>query len=163
MPAIYDSDGELIWSGIDIFDKFDTFVFKVSRVKDQDMLTLLWPQHGQGVIINDRYEVEERVNLDKGTGAGVNMHDFQVVDGGSKVLYLTAHNEKDLSVARRVGYQGGECKVAWNGIAEREIESGDLTFEWMSKDHIGMDESVMYQHDPAELCGDGVRHPQDYL
>jgi len=116
MPAIYDSDGELIWSGIDIFDKFDTFVFKV-----------------------------------------------QVVDGGTKVLYLTAHNEKDLSVARRVGYQGGECKVAWNGIAEREIESGDLTFEWMSKDHIGMDESVMYEHDPSELCGEGVRHPQDYL
>ena len=161
-PHIYDTNGELIWSGAALFNRYDTFTFKVSHVLGKDMLTALHPKDGRGVIMDDDYEILYEIPVGV-QGVNTNMHDFQVVDNGTKALFLTVEKTDTLRNARQVGYTGGPCKINFNGIHERDIETGDTTFLWSTKDHIALEESTMYKDEPAEICETKKHNPSDYL
>lgn len=150
-PHIYDADGELVWSGATMFDRYNTFAFQVSDVGGEAMLTTLQPHDERGVLVNDKYEMYAEVYVGE-FGVTTNMHDFKVVDNGKRGLYLTHEKTISLRNSRQVGYQRGPCEINWNGIEERDIETGEVTFTWSSKDRIALEESTMYQHEPAELC-----------
>lgn len=52
-PHIYDStNGELVWSGAPMFERFDTFTFKLSKYKDNDWISLLHPKESHGVLMD---------------------------------------------------------------------------------------------------------------
>lgn len=142
-PHIYSDDGDLIWSGASILDRYNTFSFTVSDVGGVDMLTMLYPHGEHAWLMNERYEVESKVYIGI-SAVTTNMHEFQVVDDGRTGLYLTKVNKKASwgdSIA--VGYNG-ECYVEFNGFEERDIATGTLRYAWNSEDHITLDESAMY-------------------
>ena len=161
-PHIYDANGELVWSGVSLFDRFDTFTFKVSNVGSQDMLTALYPKGGAGVVIDESYKIQKSVHLFE--QEEFNMHELQIVDNGTRALYLKRDVTTTLNNSRRVGFEGGPCKMRWIVIEEKDIETDEVTFTWNSRDHIGLDESTMYENDPVELCENNRgHHPDDYL
>jgi hypothetical protein len=141
-PHIYDSKGELVWSGAPSFDGWDVFDFKVSNVGGKDMLTGLHPHENRGFIINNKYE--NHAEVDTGiTKVTMNMHDFEIVDNGTRALYLNK-DRKEISVENSlaVGFDG-HCKAEFTGFQERDLKTGDITFTWSPENRIGLDESTM--------------------
>lgn len=161
-PHIYDSDGDLVWSGATTFNRYNTFAFKVSKVAGKDMLTCIHPHESQGVILDETYENYASVIIGQ-FGKNTNMHDFQIVDNGTKALYLNHEMTDNMRNSRQVGYEGGgSCKINHNGIEEQDIETKEITFTWSSIGRIDPTESMMYQHEPAELCH-GHHSTSDFL
>lgn len=60
-PAIYDStNGELVWNGAPMFQRYNTYSLKVSKVNDKDMISLLHPLESHGIIMNGPYSAYTR-------------------------------------------------------------------------------------------------------
>lgn len=156
---IYDANGELVWSGAPALENFGVFSFKVSNVAGKDMLTVLYPERDEGLILTDKYE--EYATVPTGEhGVTMNMHEFQIVENGERALYLNKDKKTNLRNSRKVGFQDGPCEIVYHKIMEQEIETGEITFEWSAEDQIALDESDMYKDDPVELC---ERGQSDYL
>lgn len=87
-PGIYDSrNGELIWNGGSDLNNFNVFGLKVTEFEGEDMLTFLQPQENHGVIMDTHYNIRRHVR----TGIWQrthNMHDFQLVENGTRALYV---------------------------------------------------------------------------
>ena len=158
-PHIYDSYGQLIWSGVPTFDGYDAFDFKVTYVNGQDMLTAIHPHGNHSLILNNNYEVYADVDtgINKQT---LNMHDFEVVDNGTKALYLTRRlKETSIENSRRVGFRG-HCYVEFTGFEERDLATGEITFQWNPENKIDLDETTLRTRRIKNICtGD----PWDYL
>lgn len=162
-PHIYDGEGELIWSGAALFDNYNTFAFRVANVGGKDMLTALHPSSERGVIMDDKYQIQEEVHVGE-YGETTNMHDFQIVDNGTRALYLNHETTNNMRNSRAAGYTDGPCRVSYNGIEEQDIKSGEITFKWNSYGKIALDESIIWHHSPAEICEYPDRHnSKDYL
>jgi hypothetical protein len=161
-PVIYDSiSGELVWNGGREVDYFNIFSLKVAQFQDQQMLSFLQPAESQGVIMNNHYAPVRHVRV--GTiGVTSNMHDFQIVDDGTKALYMTS-SDKKVSLDRSRAFEGydGECRVIFAGIEERDLETDEITFSWNSEGHVKFDESYAYpvpegfnsQYNITNICG----------
>lgn len=162
-PHIYDGDGELIWSGAQMFENYNTFAFRTNTFEGKDVLTALHPHSERGVIIDDTYTIQKEVHIGE-YGVNTNMHDFQIVDNGTRALYLNHEITNNMRNAREAGYTGGPCTVSHNGIEEQDIETGEITFSWNSLNNIGLDESIIWHYSPSEICEHPDRHnSKDYL
>lgn len=162
-PHIYDGDGELIWSGAQLFEGYNAFAFRVASIGGKDVLTALEPSEERGLILDDTYQIQDEVHVGE-FGKTTNMHDFQIVDNGTRALYLNHETTENMHNARVAGYTGGPCKVSYNGIEEQDIATGEITFSWNSFNQIALEESIIWHHSPAEICEYPDRHnSKDYL
>lgn len=83
------------------------------------------------------------------------MHEFNVIENGSRALAATRHRHTELSLetSRTVGFEG-RCKVRADGIKEIDItvDPPRILFEWVGIDHIPLSESVKFPEKTNDKC-----------
>ncbi|GME34900.1 hypothetical protein GTA08_BOTSDO00643 [Neofusicoccum parvum] len=146
-PAIYDGNGDLIWSGACLFDNMNAFDFRPVDYAGKKYLSLNIGRgtpsvYGAGVILSDTYEVVQEIEM-SGHTDNFNQHEFSVLDDGKSVLYV-AEAAQEVSAAA-IGL--GNDSMTWirsNSIKEESLMWGDggVVFEWDSIDHIPLNEST---------------------
>ena len=154
-PHIYDQWGGLIWSGSYLFNDINIMDFKLSNVKGQDRLTMMYPVEGLGYIFDNHYEIVEKVPVGI-TGVTLNMHEFNFVENGKTLLLLkrnTTHATKEMSKA--TGYDG-ECYLTFDGFEEVDTENWETQFAWSTWGNVGLDESTMDQARASDRCEGGA-------
>ena len=152
-PHIYDSSGELIWSGAPLFNNYAVFDFKVSSVGGRDMLTLINQHTNEIVILDNSYNINQTIRVTESgplRSRHVNIHDFQVVNNGTRGLYFDrVRKNVTREESATVGYHG-ICTVEYPGFVEMDLESGEVLFEWSPENHIALNETYM---DTRDGCG----------
>lgn len=154
-PHIYDQWGGLIWSGSYLFDDINIMDFKLSNVKGEDRLTMMYPVEGLGYIFDNHYELVEKVRVGI-TGETLNMHEFHFLDDGKTLLLLkrnTTYASKEMS--KETGYDG-KCHVTFEGFEEVSTEDWETKFTWSMVGKIGLGESTMDQGPPENRCSGGA-------
>lgn len=149
-PFIYDSDGELIWSGSELFEGYSVENFRVSILDGEPVLTGIHPENNYGVVVDNTYTMRHTVMMNQ-TGH-LNMHEFGLVDDGARALHLT----KDIRETTRhnsltAGYNG-RCNVLFGGIREVDLLTGEPTFEWDPETNIELGESMYFQDNATSEC-----------
>lgn len=139
-PHIYDTNGELIWSGAPYVEYINTFDFRMSEVDGQQMLTFVWPHNrrGNGFILDNTYQVHTIVDM-VGNHSKWNMHEFNLIDGGKRAL-MAFPQDYDPTPISVPGYNGS-CKIGWQGFKEVDVNTGEVYFEWNTQGHISPLES----------------------
>lgn len=157
-PHIYDQSGELVWSGAPTFKNFNVFDFKVQQVEGKDVLTGLWPHGNIAAVVDSTYAKRLGISTGNWKQKTMNMHDFQLVDNGTRALYLTRIPTKaTLKESKKVKYDG-RCIVEYTGIQERDLATGNITFNWNPEGQIGLDESTV-----KKSCSGTLLNSWDYL
>lgn len=104
-PNIFDGKGDLVWSGVDLFHGFDIYGFTKRRIAEQDMLSMTYRME-HNVLLNDNYQIHKEILVDQDLGR-VDMHEFHMVDNGTRLLQLTKKQTKtSLEVSADAGYDG---------------------------------------------------------
>lgn len=156
-PYIYDGKGELVWSGAPMFDSFNVFDFRPVEINGQNMFTAIYKREDAGVIVDNKYEIQQMVHWPGGYDAA-NMHEFSVFDDGRKVVVLTLeHQQLGQKKSQELGYNGS-CAVNTNGLLELDITmpSPSVLFNWSWIDHGYLDEIVYPTHPDVEKeCTNG--------
>ncbi|KAK3718734.1 hypothetical protein LTR37_004953 [Vermiconidia calcicola] len=155
-PHIYDSNGELVWSGAPVFNGFSTFDFRAIDVLGEPMLSVIHPHEGAAFVFDKTYKLREKVYLGPEeislNRQSCNIHEFMTVDNGTRALHLTRLSKKTTKDNSLAIDFDGNCYAGFDGFRELDVESWDPVFEWSSEDHIGLDESVMPHEDADEKC-----------
>jgi hypothetical protein len=107
---------------------------------------------------------------------GLNMHEFTTVDDGTRgehtssfvlsivliltnlaaALYLTVTPRKaSKQQSAAIGYDG-ECYTKFDGFAEVDTKTWEITHSWNSQGHIGLDESYVTTDPLEERCTGGA-------
>ncbi|KKY23276.1 putative Arylsulfotransferase [Diplodia seriata] len=148
-PAIYDNDGELIWSGACLFNNMNAFDFRpIDYGGGKKYLSLNVGRgtpsiYGAGLILSDTYEIVREVQMSAHT-TDFNQHEFNVIDDGAAALYVT-ETSHEVSGA---GIGLGDAATLWarsNGVAEESLLWGreeTLDFEWDCIDQVPLNEST---------------------
>ena len=143
-PYIYDDHGDLVWAGTPLMDHFKLWDFKVADFDGTDMLTGISHRDNGGLIFNSNYELVKTVTWTP-VWEMSNMHEFNVVAHGSRVLVATKHERMKLSIemSKSVGFDG-RCEVTADGIMELDItgDSPRTVFDWRGLDHMPLSESI---------------------
>ena len=154
-PHIYDQYGTLIWSGSYLFNDINIMDFKLSNVKGEDRLTMMYPVEGLGYIFDNHYEIVEKVPVGI-TGETLNMHEFHFVEDGKTLLLLKRnHTYATKEMSEKTGYDG-ECHVTFDGFAEVDTETWEERFAWNTWDHVGLDESSTDAGPSENRCEGGA-------
>lgn len=152
-PYIYDGIGELIWSGAPMFKYYNTYDFRTAQVGGEQMATLISRKDEEGVIFDSSYQFNATVDmvgfmpqwLRDSLGAGerlTNMHDFNVIDDGKRILMLTKVWENaTVEESKAIGFNGN-CTAKWQGLKEIDATTGEPLFEWSAHGHISLEEST---------------------
>jgi hypothetical protein len=164
-PHVYDTDGDLVWSGATFFKHLNAFDFRVTQVAGEDMLSVIVPhsvpgsknQHvtlpgpgdGDGFILDDSYHVYRTIDMHRDIPAP-NMHDLTIADDGSRALMLTQKTYEPTSV--RVGAFNRPCKIGWQGFREVDLRTGELVFDWSAEGHIDPYESTKKEDSIKVMC-----------
>lgn len=153
-PYIYDGNGDLIWAGSPLFDRFKVWDFRVAQYDGQDMLTGISHRDNAGIILNNNYEWVKSVPWAE-TWDGSNMHEFNVVQNGTRALVFTKETHQKVSTEKSmaVGFNG-QCDVMGQGIKELDItvDPPKSVFEWIGTDHIGLDEVTYTPGSFSNMC-----------
>lgn len=152
-PAIYDTDGMLIWShpgggaGTD---------FRVQQYEGRPVLTY-WTGtsqygngQGHGVILDNSYQPIAHVYAQGGLQA--DLHEFELTDAGTALITSYPPVRADLtSVGGKTGGWMFDCH-----IQEIDIATSRLLLDWRASDHIPLTESYV------ALGSDGGTAPTAY-
>lgn len=157
-PHIYDSKGDLIWSGAAAFKHWNVYDFKPATVNGEQMLSLLSYHEHLGYILDNSYHVHKVVPMLSENETNSNMHAFRIIDDGRRALMLNLRPwGTPMEMSQKLGYDG-YCDAKYQGFREVDLENGnfDTLFEWDGR-HIGLDESTVVQHDGTiqEMCEKG--------
>ncbi|KAK5163784.1 uncharacterized protein LTR77_010458 [Saxophila tyrrhenica] len=141
-PHIYAQDGSLVWSGAALFDNGNIEDFRLSNVDGVEMMTLMDQRHSKGVFMDKHFQVKDRKMANGPSGGGFNSHEFHFVENGTRalVVYGEGRSFSKEEAKKALGF-GETCKVACDGIHEREVKGWKSTWEWNSCDHIGLEQS----------------------
>ena len=93
---------------------------------------------GHGEILDSSYERIKEVRAAK-DAYNFNMHEFNIVDEGTKALHLSMHNIHAALDGIATSSEAGW--IADIGIREIDIDSGHVGFRWLGSDHINLTES----------------------
>ena len=162
-PHIYDGNGELIWSGTEMFDNGkDTMSFQIHNVRGEELMTVLDWSRGEGVIFDNHYEIVETVDIYG--DARTNAHEFHFVDNGSKAVVIkTKYDVSTKEDAQAAGLNNGKlCHAHWDGIQEFDTSTWQTSWEWNSKGHIWLNEST-YAETPIEKRCDSSHLGWDFI
>ena len=162
-PHIYDSNGDLIWSGAPVIGGWTTFDFRVISIQGKPMLSLVYPREGQAMIFDESYQVVKSVSVGdtRNNRLRLNSHEFTTVDGGRKALYLMRSPKRTSRKNSEVVDFDGNCFALFDGIEEVDTKTWESIHMWNSEGHIGLDESYVTGETIRERCA-GDR-PWDYL
>lgn len=150
-PYIYDRNGDLIWSGIPDFKRFNVFDFHVSQVDGQDMLTLLYPHDHQGYVLDNSYNTYR--TIDVSDNGAVNMHEFNVVENGTRALVLSNNfGTPSEDASREIGFNNGVCAASFEGFQELTSQNSSSMFRWSAEHHISLKESTYREASIEEMC-----------
>lgn len=71
------------------------------------------------------------------------MHEFHLVENGTKALYFYDEDMKATKEqSRSIGYMRGRCSIKNNLIAELDVANGfERVYDWSAAAHIGLHES----------------------
>ena len=162
-PHIYDGNGELVWSGTEMFDNGkDTMSFQIHNVRGEELMTVLDWSRGEGVIFDNHYEIVETVDIY--ADARTNAHEFHFVDNGSKAVVIkTKYEVSTQEDAQAAGLNNGKlCHAHWDGIQEFDTSTWETSWEWNSKGHIWLNEST-YAETPIEKRCDPSHLGWDFI
>ncbi|OJJ50424.1 hypothetical protein ASPZODRAFT_129054 [Penicilliopsis zonata CBS 506.65] len=146
---IFDQDGELVWAGSCLHDNENIFDFRMSDAMDPEHqhLTMIvempWAHEsdlGTAVIYNDRYEETTRMKV-------FNTHEFWPYS--STRAMAVAHRNERRSLAE-LGQPDRSWQIQTGGFDEMDLTTGEVLWEWNSRDVITLDESFVA--DPIERC-----------
>lgn len=149
-PHIYDGNGELVWSGTEMFSAGkSTMSFQLHNVRGEDLMTTLDWDTGEIAIWDDHYEVVE--TIDAYRGKRVNSHELHFVDNGSKAVVMkTKYEPASLEETHSIGlYNGKPCHADWDGIEEYDTATWQTTWEWNPQGRVFLNEST-YVDTPVE-------------
>ncbi len=155
-PYIYKDNGELIWSGIPAFHHLNTFDFRTVEDHDERRLSLIDPaaEHHAGVILDERYEIVNTVDL-RGDLDTTNMHDFTVVDNAAHALTLTrVPGEATREESLEVGFNG-ICQTGWEGFRELDVQTSEILYDWNPHGHISLNETTLKVDTIHNMCSNG--------
>ncbi|EXJ72866.1 uncharacterized protein A1O5_04014 [Cladophialophora psammophila CBS 110553] len=151
-PHIYNHRGELVWSGGPIFEYRNVFDFRVGEVNGSKVLTAIvdsarllksnYSMGQTGFIISEKYEVAQQIELTK----TYNMHEFNSV-GDNRII--TATSGDAVADLIDMGMPNKTIRVKSGGFREWDVTSGKNVFEWLTADHVSVNESMMEL--PSEL------------
>lgn len=140
-PHIYDGEGGLIWSGSFMNDDRNIMDFKLSNVRGEDRLTMMLPPDEDGLILDNHYQILEKVPVGI-KGKTLNMHEFSFSrDGASLLLMKRNLTHASRAQSEEIGFQG-ECSIMFAGFEERDAETWETKFEWTSDGVVPLDEST---------------------
>ncbi|KXS96609.1 hypothetical protein AC578_10431 [Pseudocercospora eumusae] len=154
-PHIYDDEGELIWSGAELFGHMSAMDFKVSKFRDRTVLSMIRPEVREVVLLDDAFQIIEDVPIE-----GLNMHDLNFIDDGNHALVITrgvVNASEELS--KVTGLETGNCEANFHGILELDTTTWEPIWNWTSYDHIGFDDTS-FQYGPAPAR---CKHEWDFL
>ncbi|GME51744.1 putative Arylsulfotransferase protein [Neofusicoccum parvum] len=141
-PYIYDTSGDLVWSGAADFGPATVHNPHVCQYQGADHLCLFFcffqgtanPGFGRGMgaILDSSYRVVKTVQS-SGSVPASDMHEFNLVDGGrGALLNIFIVRQYDLSP---FGTFEGIGWIIESVFQEVRVETGELLFEWRSLDH----------------------------
>ncbi|KXT10724.1 hypothetical protein AC579_1837 [Pseudocercospora musae] len=154
-PHIYDDEGELIWSGAELFGHMSAMDFKVSKYRDRNVLSMIRPEVREVVLVDDAFRIIEDVPVES-----LNMHDLNFIDDGKHALMITrgvVNASEELS--KVTGLEHGRCEANFHGILELDTATWEPVWNWTSYDHIGFDDTS-FKYGPAT---DRCKHEWDFL
>ena len=155
-PHIYDTSGELVWSGAPFVEYLNTYDFKMSEIDGQQMLSFIWSKkHGDGYILDSSYEFYAKVDMSAGNSSRGNMHELNLIDEGKRALIVLSQNYTTRQI--KVPEYSGPCEIGQQGIRELDVKTGRVNFDWHTQDHIRPEEIRLTSatHDTwEELCAD---------
>lgn len=142
-PAIYDGNGELVWSGTTQLDSPNVMDFRVNEVGGKQLLTMLDRDRRSGVLLDNRYRIRHVVDVvRKNNSDWLNGHEFKLVDNGRRVLVIRNHNQEATQREKdAAGFDGDVCWATYNELIEMDVETGEMVFKFNSHGQIGIDES----------------------
>jgi len=112
----------------------------VQYVNGEQVLTGIYGHDGVDAMVNQHYEFRDRLPLDK---ANINMHDFNVVENGTRALQMNIHRYKaSAEESAAVGFDG-QCKAITSGFKEYDTATWEVLFEWDGADRIPINESYL--------------------
>lgn len=149
-PHIYDSSGELVWSGAGVFDNRNVEDFRISNVRGEDLMTLVLLHKGTGVIIDGGYDIRETPKIDYPWR--INTHEFHFVDNGTRALVIkNEEKHAPLDQSREVGFDG-QCVVKYERLQELDTATWKTVFDWDSRDHVRLSESTLTDSPIKDRC-----------
>ncbi|KAI9741368.1 MAG: hypothetical protein M1834_003085 [Cirrosporium novae-zelandiae] len=166
-PYIYDSDGNLVWSGFGNSGPAVAHNLQVCEYEGTDHLCffqgnqMLGYGRGHGVIMDNQYRIVKSVQPGGGM-AGSDMHEFRLIEGGKRAL-LTVYQQRPYDLTA-YNIKTGTGWIFDCVFQEINVSTGEVVFEWHSLDHIHPKESYVL---PAttETSGNGLipNSPWDYF
>lgn len=158
-PMIYDGSGELVWSGNSLLRGWNAFGFRRTEIDGKKMLSLVY-NHEAGLILDDGYEIVKKSYVGGIFNPWVlNMHEFAIVDNGSKLLQMRS---KELSTSREISAQigyDGRCYVHFQGFEEKDVNTLETTFEWDAEGVIPLSDTFVDVRPVETRC---THQPYDY-
>lgn len=155
-PYIYDSSGELVWSGYGYFSIWAAN-FQAAKLFGKDVLFSFEGSHnpnfghghGHFTFLDQNYETVKEVRA--GNHKIADKHEFHVLDGKTALIEIYDPIPIDLTP------YGGSKDQQWiiNAIfQEIDLETGKVLFEWSSIDHVSPNDSAL----PLSLGQLGLGH-----
>lgn len=146
-----------------MFKHYNAYDFRTVEVDGQQMASLISRKDEYATIFDNTYQVHQTVDmvgflpqwlldaLDEKEKL-TNMHDFNVIDDGKRVLMLTKVFENaTIEESHAIGFEGN-CTAKWQGFKEVDLVNKERIFEWNAHGHIGLEESTKTGGDLQKNC-----------
>lgn len=160
-PHIYDSTGDLVWSGASMFQGSDSYDFRMSDFGEEKLMTFAYRDDCAAVFMDTNYKVKKEGRFARDLG-DLNMHDLNVIENGTRALVLTKQGGiATEQMSKDVGLEKDLCHAAFDGfkVMDTTKDQWEPVFEWSTFDHIPLWESTYTNREIESLCSTGW----DYL
>ena len=102
-----------------------------------DPISSRFPNSG-GAILSDDYQIIHSVDTQPASPLWHNIHEFKLVNDGRSVLVVVGRADSySVPDASKSGL------VTYDGFMELEVATGNILFQWSSKDHIEVQETYL--------------------
>lgn len=156
-PAIYDGNGELIWSGSAQLDTPNIMGFEQQYVDGKQRLTMLDRDRHLGTILDNDYEIHKLLyvgNDEVVMEDSVNGHELNFVEAGKSVIFVKNNRldapQEDKDATGFVG--SGECISNFNSFVEMDLKTGKPLYEWLSYEKIRLQECTIPYENVNGMC-----------
>ncbi|KAJ5161720.1 hypothetical protein N7492_007112 [Penicillium capsulatum] len=166
-PYIFDTNGELVWSGWGASGPGNAHGMHVCKYKGVDHLCFFQGSQqkgycrGHGVILDSSYRTVRSVQPGGGM-ASSDMHEFLPINNGKTAL-VTVYQQRQFDMTPW-NIKTGMGWLMESVFQEVDVETSKVLFEWRSLDHV--DPSMSYTY-PAhtDTSGTGLKahEPWDYF
>lgn len=142
-PTIYDSGGELVWSGAAEYGNRDVFDFRINNVRGERLLTFAHSGEKVGFILDSNFTVREKVRQAANNEGQLDLHEFSFVDDGREALVIETHVGKPHPECLEEDGEKGKCiGVHYEGFKVLDTQTWETKFSWSPEDHIALDEAT---------------------